>query len=233
MDFKTIKDEIIKHPEGGKMLSAAFTHRSYASENNLSYDNQRLEFLGDAVIELILSAHLFHLYPDSKEGAMTAMRSALVREETLANLARKLKLGQMLKIGRGERELQGNKRDSTLADLFEALFGACYLVCGYETTEKIVLELFKEYYPDPGNAFKQLNPKGTLQEFTQGKWNTTPTYKVLKISGPPHRPDYEVEVTVNNFVAPGNGNSKRDAESDAAGKLYNFFTEKKKSSVKK
>ena len=115
MDFKTIKDEIIKHPEGGKMLSAAFTHRSFASENNLDYDTQRLEFLGDAVLELILRAHLFKLYPDAKEGAMTAMRSALVREETLANLARHLKLGQMLKIGRGERELQGNKRNSTLA----------------------------------------------------------------------------------------------------------------------
>lgn len=226
MDFKTIKDEIIKHPEGGKMLSAAFTHRSFASENNLDYDNQRLEFLGDAVLELILSAHLFRLYPDAKEGAMTAMRSALVREETLANLARHLKLGQMIKIGRGERELQGNKRNSTLADLFEALFGACYLVCGYEVTEKILLELFNEHYPNPENAFKQLNPKGMLQELAQGKWNMTPTYKVLKISGPPHRPDYEVEVTVNNLVAPGQGNSKRDAESDAAGKLYNYLTQK-------
>lgn len=232
MDFKTIKDEIIKHPEGGKMLNAAFTHRSFAAENNLDYDNQRLEFLGDAVIELILSAYLFRLYPDAKEGAMTAMRSALVREETLADLARKLKLGQMLKIGRGERELQGNKRDSTLADLFEALFGACYLVCGYETTEKIVLELFRENCPDPVNAFRRLNPKGTLQEFTQGKWNTTPVYKVLKISGPPHHPDYEVEVSVNNFVTPGHGNSKREAESDAADKLYRFLTEhpKQKSS---
>lgn len=233
MDFKTIKDEIIKHPEGGKVLCAAFTHRSFAAENNLDYDNQRLEFLGDAVIELILSAHLYKLYPEAKEGAMTAMRSSLVREETLANLARKLKLGQMLKIGRGERELQGNKRDSTLADLFEALFGACYLACGYETTEKIVLELFQENYPDPENAFRQMNPKGMLQEFTQGKWNSTPSYKVLKISGPPHHPTYEVEATAKNFVAPGYGNSKREAESDAAGKLYKYLTEQQKKSSDK
>ena len=225
MDFQTVKNEILKSPDGEKLLNTAFTHRSYASENHLNYDNQRLEFLGDAVLELIASTYLFQKYPQHKEGALTAIRAAMVREETLAMLARKLRLGGMLRSGKGERELQGHKRDSTLADLFEALLGACHLACGYETTKNILVEIFEENIPDPAAAFKQLNPKGKLQEITQKHFHTTPVYRIIHLSGPSHNPHYDVEVTVDKFVAPGSGSGKRDAESDAAAKLCDHLAE--------
>ena len=104
-------------------LAEAVTHRSYAVENNLGYDNQRLEFLGDAVLEIILTEYLFHLYPDAAEGEMTKIRSALVREPALARLARRFELGEYLLTGRGEHDSGGADRDSTLADLFEAAGG--------------------------------------------------------------------------------------------------------------
>ena len=192
MDFEEIKTIISKYPDGSKLLNEAFTHRSFASENNLTYDNQRLEFLGDAVLELAISTHLYKLYPNAKEGTMTSIRSAMVREETLAGVARKLKLGNKLKTGKGEREMNGHQRASTLADLFEALFGACFLACGYQETERILLEIFEEEFPDPAVSFKQLNPKGRLQELTQKYFNCTPDYKVLYTSGPPHCPHYYI-----------------------------------------
>ena len=219
MLFKTIKQEISKYPDGEKLLQMAFTHRSYATENKLDYDNQRLEFLGDAVLELATSTFLFKKYPDAQEGTLTALRAAMVREETLAMLARELKLGGKLRSGKGEREQQGHKRDSTLADLFEAMLGACHIACGYETTAKIIYDIFEEYIPDPMHAFSKLNPKGILQELTQKYLKCTPAYKIITMSGPPHRPVYDVEVCAGKYVTPGRGQSRRDAEAQAAAKL--------------
>lgn len=224
MDFQTIKNEILKHPEGEKLLQTAFTHRSYASENNLKYDNQRLEFLGDAVLELISSSYLFEKYPGHQEGPLTAIRASMVREETLAALARKLRLGSMLRTGKGERENQGHKRDSTLADLFEAILGACFMACGYEVTRDILIQIFEENIPEPAESFKQLNPKGKLQELTQKHFRTTPVYRVIRMTGPSHAPHYEVEVSAGKYTAPGKGPGKRDAESDAAGKLCVYLS---------
>lgn len=119
-------------------LAEAVTHRSYAVENNLGYDNQRLEFLGDAVLEIILTEYLFHLYPDAAEGEMTKIRSALVREPALARLARRFELGEYLLTGRGEHDSGGADRDSTLADLFEAVLGAFYLDAGFDATRQFV-----------------------------------------------------------------------------------------------
>lgn len=223
MDFKTIKNEILKHPNGEKYLTAAFTHRSYATEHHLDYDNQRLEFLGDAVLELVTSSYLFTRYPKAKEGDLTAIRAAMVREETLAMLARNLKLGGKLLSGKGERELQGHKRNSTLADLFEALLGACHIACGYEKTCEFLIEILEENIPDPVLSFKQFNPKGELQELTQKHLGLTPQYKVILISGPPHCPCYDVEAVAGKFVAPGHGSSKREAEGKAAQKLRDYI----------
>lgn len=220
MLFKNIKQEILKSPDGEKLLRAAFTHRSYATENKLDYDNQRLEFLGDAVLELAASTFLFKKYPDAQEGALTTIRAAMVREETLAMLARELKLGGKLRSGKGERELQGHKRDSTLADLFEALLGACHMACGYEVTAKFITDVFETYIPDPRGAFSTLNPKGVLQEFTQKHLRCTPNYRTIAISGPPHCPVYDVEVFVGKYVTPGRGQSRRDAEAQAATRLH-------------
>ena len=206
-------------------LNEALTHRSYAVENALPYDNQRLEFLGDAVLEIVLTEYLFRLYPECDEGAMTKMRSALVREGALAALARKLELGEYLLVGRGEQEAGGAGRDSTLADLFEAVLGALYLDGGFDCVKRFILSMFREEYPDPRSLLSSINPKGLLQEYSQRRWGKPPTYTVLRTTGPEHLPVYEVEVSLHGYVAFGRAASRKQAESAAAQNLYLYLTE--------
>ena len=210
-------------PADSKILLEAFTHRSYAVEHNLSYDNQRLEFLGDSVLEIVLTEHLFKLYPTMTEGDMTKTRSALACESSLATLARKLNLGPCLRIGRGEQGAGGIERDSTLADLFEAFVGALYLENGFEPVRLFLLELINSNFPDPRRLLMELNPKGKLQEFSQQQWNEIPRYSVFRQSGPQHLPLYEVEVSLRRFTAMGSGRSRKQAEFDAAQILFQFL----------
>lgn len=208
------------------ILLEAFTHRSYAVEHNLDYDNQRLEFLGDSVLEIILTEHLFHKYPSMSEGDMTKTRSALACEGSLALLARELKLGPLLRIGKGEQENCGIERDSTLADLFEAFTGAVYLECGFERVREFILELVNTFFPDPRQLLQELNPKGKLQEFSQQHWNEIPRYTVLHHSGPQHMPLYEVEVQLHRYTALSRGRSRKQAEFNAAAILFHFLRKK-------
>ena len=198
------------------LLKEALTHRSYAVENKLRYDNQRLEFLGDAVLEIILTDYLYKLYPEAAEGVLTKIRSALAQQDTIAHLARKLDLGSYMYIGRGESASGGADRDSTLCDLFEAVLGACYLDKGMEFSRQWVLELIKAEYPAPHRLLSDLNPKGTLQEYTQQKYGHTPLYKILEVTGPEHSPIYTVEAVMNERKAIGQGGSRRQAEFAAA-----------------
>ncbi len=222
-DIEELK-KALGHPGGWQHLTEALTHRSYAVENGLDYDNQRLEFLGDAVLEIILTEHLFHLYPDCDEGSMTKMRSALVREPTLARLARNYSLGAYLRSGKGEQESGGSDRDSTLADLFEAVLGAFYLDCGFEAVKTFVCTLIRQEFPEPRTLLTSLNPKGLLQEYSQRRWGIAPEYSILHTSGPEHQPIYEVEVHLRNFSSIGRAASRKLAESDAARKLYNYLS---------
>ena len=128
-------------------LKEALTHRTYAVEHGITYDNQRLEFLGDAVLEIIHTDYLFHLYPDLPEGDLTKIRSALACESMLAMLARKLNLGSFLLIGKGEQGAGGNDRDSTLADLFEAVLGAVYLEAGFVPSYKLFRQSGLQHLP--------------------------------------------------------------------------------------
>ncbi|MBE6385096.1 MAG: ribonuclease III [Lentisphaerae bacterium] len=206
-----------------KWLLEAFTHRSYAVEHNLTYDNQRLEFLGDSVLEIVLTEHLFKLYPAMTEGDMTKTRSALACEGSLAVLARKLDLGSYLRIGRGEQGAGGIDRDSTLADLFEAFTGALYLESGFEAARLFLLDQVNSNFPDPRRLLVELNPKGKLQEFSQQHWNEIPHYTVFRHSGPQHLPLYEVEVTLRCYTAMGSGRSRKQAEFNAASQLFQFL----------
>ena len=224
-DISELKAELGGDIPWSNRLAEALTHRSYAVENSLSYDNQRLEFLGDAVLEIVLTEHLFKLYPECDEGAMTKIRSALARESTLARLARKLRLGEFLLVGRGEEEAGGVERDSTLCDLFEAVLGAYFLDGGFEAVRKFILDRFAAEYPDPRALLGTINPKGLLQEYSQGRWGQQPVYTVLRISGPEHMPVYEVEVSLHNYVALGRAASRKQAESAAARMLYLHLTE--------
>jgi len=208
------------------LLRAALTHRSYAAENGLAYDNQRLEFLGDAVLEIVLTEYLFAECRSSSEGDMTKMRSALAREETLAQAARRFHLGDYLLLGHGEQEAGGGDRDSTLADLFEAILGAWYLDAGLAPVRDFVLKIIREDFPDPRALLRTLNPKGTLQEFSQRRFGETPVYCVVESSGPEHDPLYKVEVKLREFSAVGSAKSHKGAESEAARVLLGILSQK-------
>ncbi len=207
------------------LLKEALTHRSYAVERNLTYDNQRLEFLGDAVIEIILTEYLFNRYKDNPEGQLTKMRSALVKQGTLADLARDLNFGDFLRMGKGELEVEGNNRNSSLCDLFEAVIGAYYLDAGLEPVKNFILPLIEKKYPNPSELLVTLNPKGALQEFTQKKFSTAPVYELLETSGPDHQPSYTIAVYVNSKqLATGTAHKRKTAESLAAEKAMEQLT---------
>ena len=210
-------------PEALPTLREALTHRTYAVEHGIRYDNQRLEFLGDAVLEIVLTEHLYHLYEDLSEGDMTKIRAALSCEHTLAEAAREIGLGEYLLIGQGEQDCSGNERESTLCDLFEGVLGAIYLSAGLEASRKFVLDRLKHDCPDPRRLLCSVNPKGQLQELVQSRWKRVPEYRLFRSGGPPHDPFFEVEVRVGNFIAPGRGSSRKQAEVDAAGKLAGFL----------
>ncbi len=229
-DIEELKKKLGFAGSWSQRLTEAITHRSYAVEKNLPYDNQRLEFLGDAVLEIILTEYLFRLYPEASEGEMTKIRSALVRESTLAQLARRYQLGEYLRTGKGEHDSGGANRDSTLADLFEAVLGAFYLDVGFEETKKFLTELIRAEFPDPSSLLDILNPKGQLQEYSQRRWGVIPHYSVLHITGPEHVPLYEVEVHLAGFNAIGRATNRKTAEGYAAQTLYRFLLTKEKNS---
>jgi ribonuclease-3 len=215
-DIQKLKNTIKYDFKNKALLREALTHRTYAVENSLNYDNQRLEFLGDAVLEIILSEYLFQLYPDSREGELTKMRSAMVNQSSLATLARKLDLGNYMIVGKGEKENGGIERASTLSDLFEALLGAMYMDSDLDTVRAFVLRLVKEEFPEPEKLLIDLNPKGILQEYSQKEWNEPPEYTILSVSGPDHAPSFNVEVKVGEHSARGSASNRKQAEIEAA-----------------
>jgi ribonuclease-3 len=218
-DIEKLKFKIGYTFKNRALLKEALTHRSYAVENNLPYDNQRLEFLGDAVLEIILTEHLFNLYPEENEGNMTKMRSALVREEALAKFSHEMSFPEFMYLGKGELGNHGDERNSTIADLFEAIVGAWYLDGGFDEVKKFVIGLIEKFYPNPKGLLIYLNPKGSLQEYAQRTYGTTPTYQVLQTTGPEHDLVYEVEVRLNGETARGSAPSRKTAETHAAAEL--------------
>lgn len=224
-DIEKLKKKLGLTFQNPSLLKEALTHRSYAVENKLSYDNQRLEFLGDAVLEIILTGYLFKVYPEADEGVMTKMRSALAQQEAIAKLARELDLGRFMYIGRGEASSGGASRDSNLCDLFEAVLGACYLDAGMEFARDFVLNLIKDKFPAPHRLLSGLNPKGTLQEYTQHKFGHAPIYTVLSVEGPEHNPVYTVEAVIGENKGSGQGGSRRQAEFAAAKVLLDKLSE--------
>ncbi len=229
-DIEQIKDIIGYEFNDKALLRRALTHRSYSSENQLQYDNQRLEFLGDAVLEIILSEYLFKRYPDAQEGKMTKMRSAMVQQHALATLARTISLGDFFIIGKGEKEAGGDNRDSSLADLFESVTGALFLDAGLDRTRQFIIPLMEKVFPDPLELLESLNPKGDLQEYAQRRWNCPPNYSIVKISGPDHSPHYEVkvEITTKGVSAIGRAGNRKQAESNAARQLLRMLRRKGK-----
>lgn len=201
------------------LLHLALAHSSYLNENPGTFpqSNERLEFLGDAVVGAAVADELYRRHPEWSEGELTQARSSLVRGETLARVADRLDLGRHLYMGRGEAADGGRQRPTNLAAALEALVGALFLDQGYDTARQLVLRLLSEELPtlDGPDALK--NPKSTLQETVQGRGLPPPSYKVVGVSGEEHAPRFTVEVTVaGRVVGRGAGGRKSQAEQDAA-----------------
>jgi len=201
-----------------RLLEEALTHRSYQNEHPESaLHNERLEFLGDAVLGMIVAEALMQLAPDASEGQLTLRRAALVNERTLARIAGELGLGEALRLGRGEEKNNGREKPSILADAVEAVVGAVYLDGGLDAARDAVRGLLGDALDDAANGAVGADVKTALQERLQAGGGGTPSYHVVATSGPDHLKEFEVEIVFEKTViAHGRGRSKKEAEMDAA-----------------
>lgn len=199
-------------------LRSVFIHRSYLNEHDEEHSNERLEFLGDAVLELITTAYLYHLYGEKQEGELTAIRAALVRRSQLATVARDLDLGQYLLFSKGEELAGGADKDYILANTLEALIGCIYLEKGYEIVEQMVTSiLLEKYATEIVASHSYIDAKSKLQEILQEKFSVTPHYEMHGEQGPDHDKVFHMAVKMKDEVlAIGEGSSKRKAEEQAA-----------------
>jgi len=199
------------------LLIQALTHSSYANEHNKRH-NQRLEFLGDSVLQLIVSDFLFIRYPDMNEGELTKLRSELVSMKTLSEVANGLDIGKSLLIGSGEEKSGGRTRDSNMGCALEAIIGAIYLDSGFEAARKAVLALLEEEI----SSVSCQNFKGKLQELCL-KQKLAPDYRVMAQSGPSHKKMFTVELNVGGVFCLGTGKSKKSAEQIAARQMLELL----------
>lgn len=206
----------------------AFTHPSYVNEANKKVaDYERLEFMGDAVLQLFVSEYIFKLFPTVPEGTLTTLRAKLVREESLARFARELGLGQYISLGVGEMRNGGRERDSVLANVFEAFMGAIYLDCGKEAVlpmlEKTIFKHINDIDTEEIHDYKT-----TLQELMQADVRKTVTYELLSSEGPSNAPVFEVAAVMDHMrLGVGRGSSKKRAEQKAAQDALNKLAVKK------
>lgn len=200
------------------ILVRSLTHRSYVNENpNAVEDNERMEFLGDAVLDFVVGAWVYNHYPEMQEGDLTRMRSALVRTDTLANFARLLDLGPALRLGRGEMVSGGRERDNLLCATFEALIGAIYLDAGIPAVGDFMEPLLADASVEVISQVERYDPKSTLQEWAQSNKLGTPHYITINSSGPDHAKIFTVEVRVDGKIyGQGAGSSKQSAAQLAA-----------------
>jgi len=202
-------------------LSEALTHRSYLNENaNWKYsNNERLEFLGDAVLELVVTEELFNRYPDKEEGWMTSVRAALVNYVMLAEVSRGIGIEKQILLSRGELKDVGRARDVILANAIEALIGALYLDGGYAAAKMLIKKFVLVHLNEVISKNLFVDAKSQLQEIVQAKFKVTPAYRVIEAVGPDHKKVFTIGVYFGDkLVAQGSGQSKQDGEVEAAKK---------------
>jgi len=205
-----------------EILSKALTHKSYSNENQNKgiKNNERLEFLGDAVLGFVITDLLVKKFPNTSEGVLSKYRSDMVNEKRLAEIAKSINLGPQILLGKGESESCGYDKDSILSSALEALLAAIFLDGGYEASHLIVTQLFSTVFNQIGTEAFSRDYKTKIQQYTQEHFKSKPVYKVFSESGPDHDKVFEVELIIeNNIVETGQGNSKKQAEQDAAKKL--------------
>jgi ribonuclease-3 len=217
-DFAALQKRLGYQFRDESLLRLALTHPSVAHESGAAEaHNQRLEFLGDAVLQLVLTQKLYGQFPAQDEGPLTKARAQMVNRKTLAERARALGLGAHLILGRGEETSGGRDRISALADAFEALLGAIFLDCGFDAAREIILREFSAAFGELDALPHIENPKGELQELLQAKSPTAPEYQTVSATGPDHDRVFECLVLHEGVeLARGAGKSKKAAESNAA-----------------
>jgi ribonuclease III len=200
------------------LLAEALTHPSISLERkNYPFDNQRLEFLGDAVIQLVVTEHLYRIFPSYSEGRLTKLRTRIVSRTALRDHAVRLDLGRYLMMGRGEEATGGRDRASTLADAFESVVGAIYLDGGFDAARHFILQETHEEFERIAGAPDEINPKGVLQEILQSISPCTPHYELLSQSGPEHSKRFICRVVWDSKeLGRGEGQSKKQAQVAAA-----------------
>ncbi len=212
-----------------KLLETALTHPTFAfeSRNKNLENNQRLEFLGDAVLGMLVAQYLYETFDKESEGVLTKMRAAIVCEPALARISKKIELGKYLNLGRGEELTGGRHRDSTLADALEALIGAMYLDGGIDVVKEFLeLYLFSEIDKIDKNSFGDY--KTLVQELSQKLYNENVSYEIISESGPDHNKKFEAGLYLKNkLIAVGKGYSKKEAEQAAAKKAFEIIKKNK------
>ena len=200
------------------LLSQALTHKSFVNENNRKFkDNERLEFLGDSVLDLIIGEYSLKNFTNRMEGDLSKIRAALVNESNLSKIARQLDLGEYIQLGKGESMSGGHDKNSILANTFEAMVAAIYLDGGLKKTAKIILPLFKSDLHHLADTSHYRDYKSELQEHAQGKKIAIPVYKIEKETGPDHDKIFEITVSINGrIIGKGKGKNKKEGEQEAA-----------------
>ncbi|MRH42228.1 ribonuclease III [Aquibacillus halophilus] len=225
MNFKQLQDKLSISFQNENLLKQAFTHSSYVNEHRKKdfEDNERLEFLGDAVLELGVSQYLYREFPKMAEGELTKLRASIVCEPSLVNFANDIGFSHYILLGKGEEMTGGRNRPALLADVFESFIGALYLDQGYE---QVIIFLEKYVYPKISNgAFSHaMDYKSQLQEIVQRNKNSTVEYEITEERGPAHDREFVAQVQINgNLIGVGYGRTKKEAEQRAAKKAIDEY----------
>ena len=206
-----------------QLLELAFTHRSYAYETGIATTNERLEFLGDAVLGLVVTEELYLKYPDLDESRLSPLRSGIVNMRALADIARSLELGKYIRLGKGEEVTNGRDKNSLLADALEALIGAIYLESGFTKTAEVIRSLIQETLDSAMAKGAGLDGKTALQELVAALGKGVPEYQITE-SGPDHDKSFNASAVIaGEVIAEGSGKSKREAEQSAARSAFEIL----------
>ncbi|MFH0926750.1 MAG: ribonuclease III [bacterium] len=220
LELKAFQDKINYHFNDINLLNHTLTHKSYANELRKFQEvenNERLEFLGDSVLGLIISDFLFKEFPEYPEGELSKIKSYIVSEAALAELARNIQLGDYLLLGKGENQTGGRDKSSILSDAFEALIAGIYIDGKFEKIYEWIITLFKEKIKSFTCGEKIFDYKTQLQEYTQAKLSCIPGYRITSENGPEHERMFEIQLYLNgSYISSGQGKSKKEAEQEAA-----------------
>ncbi len=216
--FVALREKLPQNFNNDFLLTRALTHRSYLNENkHMLEDNERLEFLGDSILNFIVAEWLYQNYPEKQEGFLTKVRAALVHTQQLSSFARKIDLGPALLVGKGEDSAGGRERDAILCDTFEALIAAIYLDTDIDTVKEFIIPMFEAESEEILKSHGEEDVKSSLQEWAQAQGYPSPNYILINERGPDHAKIFEVVAMINDReIASGLGKTKQQAEKDAA-----------------